>query len=130
MKKLVLSFILGCLFVMSASAVKFTNNVKYKVILDGWWPDGPVQLSDSADGSAWQSGHIIQTQPVTSFTNLPVGVTMDRVVGVELAMPRVLIVVTADEIDAAAGVNLTKKAINAIKAKVKELGGILDQQLQ
>ena len=129
MKKMIVLLMVGLLS-MSASAVNFTNTVKYKITFNGWWPDGPVQLSDSADGSAWQSGHIIQTQPVTSFTNLPVGVTMDRVVGVELAMPRVLIVVTADEIDAAAGVNLTKKAINAIKAKVKELGGILDQQLQ
>ena len=129
MKKII-AILSMCLLVMTANAVNFTNNVKYKISFNGWRPDGPVQLSDSEDGSAWQIGHIIQTQPITAFTNLPVGVTMDRVMGTELMVPRVLIMVTSEEINAANGTNLTKKAINAIKAKVRELGVVLDQQLQ
>ena len=110
-------------------AVNFTNAVKYRVTLDGWWPDGPVQLSDAEDGSAWQKGHIIQIHPTLMLTNLPTGVTADIGRISELSISAFTILVTADEINAASGANQTKKAINAIKAKVRELGVRIAEEL-
>lgn len=129
MKKLLVLLVV-CLLSMSASAINFTNNVKYKISFDGWWPDGPVQLSDSEDGSAWQRGHIIQSHPTFTMTNLPVGVTADIGRSPELYISQFTIVVTADEIAAESGANLTKKALNAIKKKVRELGVVFRQELE